>query len=146
MSTAALRLPVELPQFNGCVVGHSGTTLSTSQCTRMRRMHPFHGRGLSGSRESELSRISSLRRAPSAGLSRVCDVNKNTNRFSTFSLSETFQLTELQTTREDGSGRVPFNNRRHPHSPRDGLPEIGETGEHTLAWSFFLLYLLVSFL
>lgn len=67
---------------------------------------------------------------------------KETNRSSLGYLHSTFQLSELQTTREDGSGRVPFNNRRHPHSPRDGLSEIGETGEYTL-WHRFCF--LVSF-
>lgn len=55
VSTAALRLPVELSQPDGRVPGHVGATLSTPQRPRVRRLHTLHRRGLPGSRESEFS-------------------------------------------------------------------------------------------
>jgi len=74
-------------------------------------VHPFHGYGLSGPRESEL----------------IADCRL----FQFYLQHEIYpsRLSELQIAREDGSGRVPFNHRRHPNTLGDGLSEIGETSE-----------------
>lgn len=99
VSTVALRLPVELPESDGRVPGHSGAALPAPQRPRMRGLHTLHRRGLSGSGESEFDHP----------------------LIATFWSTACFRLSELQTAREDGPGRVPFDHRRHPHTPGHGL-------------------------
>ena len=81
----------------------------------MRGLHSFHRHGLSGSRQSELITVTEFTVIPKRPM-----------------ISERhvlFVISELQTAREDGPGRMRFNNRHHPRSPGHGLSRIGETGK-----------------